>query len=414
MARMTGTALPAASPSFARTFRGLLRRDVLSICLLIFQADFVAGMLSSTFSLYAKNLGATFAVIGALSSIVGVTQLFVSVPIGLGSDRHGRKIVQVLGMVAMGLATALFAAAQDVGWLFAGRMVLGIAFVSTFQIGVAALGDVVSREERGLAYGMYTTTMGVSFAIGPLAGTVIAGQSNMAVAYAVAAAVSFGGALIGWRTLPERAPGSGGIPARATLSVWGALREMLRNPHLVAGSTANLLMSTVFGGAMSNFFPVYMAQLGVPQSSINTMFSARAIGSTLTRFPSGAITARIAPRRMIVAALFVALTAVLLMSVSADPLMLGALLVLEGIAFGIHLPSGQAFVAEQSTPGTRGQVVGGYSMAGSLGNALSPLVLGIVAEAGGVQAVFPLTVGMIALGLAIIFVLFRKPSASGR
>ena len=94
--------------------------------------------------------------------------------------------------------------------------------------------------------------------------------------------------------------------------------------------------------------------------------------------------------------------------------MLGALLVLEGIAFGMHLPSGQAFVAEQSTPSTRGQVVGGYSMAGSLGNALSPLVLGIVAEAGGVQAVFPFTVGLIAVGLVIIFALFRKPFVAGR
>jgi hypothetical protein len=40
-------------------------------------------------------------------------------------------------MVAMGLATLLFAAARDIWWLV-GRMVLGVAFVSTFQIGVAA------------------------------------------------------------------------------------------------------------------------------------------------------------------------------------------------------------------------------------------------------------------------------------
>ncbi|MBI5876391.1 MAG: MFS transporter [Chloroflexi bacterium] len=400
----------APPPTFAATFRSLLRRDVLAICYLIFMADLVAGMLSSTFSLYAQSLGATFAVIGALSSVVGITQMFISVPIGLASDRSGRKRVLVLGMAVMGIATALFAAAPDVLWLFAGRILLGVAFVSTFQIGVAALGDVVTPAERGLAYGMYTTTMGVGFALGPQVATLITAQAGMPAAYALASLVSVAGALIGWRLLPEPQRPSEIGTLRAPVSMWDAMRAMLANPHLVAGSLANLLINTIFNGAVSNFFPVYVAEMGSTQAAVNTMFSARAVGSTCARFPSGALTTRIAPRRMIMAALFIALGAVGLMSIGADPWLLGLLLVAEGVAFGMHLPSGQAFCAEQSTAATRGQVVGGYSMTGSLGSALAPLVMGLVAEWWGVRAVFPFTAALIVGGLVLIFVLFRRPA----
>jgi MFS family permease len=88
------------------------------------------------------------------------------------------------------------------------------------------------------------------------------------------------------------------------------------------------------------------------------------------------------------------------------PFLLGLLLLTEGIAFGTFLTSGQAFVAEFSTPATRGTAVGVYGTAGSLGSTLSPVVLGVIAEIWGVSTVFRVTGALIMIGLLGIAGLF--------
>lgn len=77
-----------AATSVRHALRGLMRRDVVSVCLVIFSADLVSEILSPTFSLCAQNLGALLAFIGTLSGIVGLSQLFTSMPAGVLSDRY--------------------------------------------------------------------------------------------------------------------------------------------------------------------------------------------------------------------------------------------------------------------------------------------------------------------------------------
>lgn len=87
------TTIPVAAlwSSLRHALRGLLRRDVLTIYLVIFMCDLVSGILSLTFSLYAKDLGASLSFIGTLSSISGITQLLTSIPIGMISDRWSSR-----------------------------------------------------------------------------------------------------------------------------------------------------------------------------------------------------------------------------------------------------------------------------------------------------------------------------------
>ncbi|MBM4430671.1 MAG: MFS transporter, partial [Chloroflexi bacterium] len=181
--------------------------------------------------------------------------------------------------------------------------------------------------------------------------------------------------------------------------------------RLLAGSLGNLLINVSFGGAVANFFPVYAAQIGLVQVAINSMFSVRAFGSTLARLPTGAITNRIPSRLVMYAALIVSMAAVFFMSRTNSAALLGLLLLLEGLSFGAFLTSGQVFVAESSTPTTRGAAVGVYSTAGSVGSMLSSIALGMAADLWGVQVVFRLTALLLLIGLTVIGYLYlqREP-----
>lgn len=404
------TTIPVAAPRSSRrdALRGLLRRDVLTICFVIFMCDLVSGILSPTFSLYAKDLGASLSFIGTLSSISGITQLLTSLPIGMISDWQGRKRVLVSGLVAFALATASFALASNAVWLIPGRVLFGIAGVSTFFIGAAYVGDIVTSEERGLAFGLYATAMGLGFGIGPLIGAAIAVGYGVPVSYLFATALSLGGVALAAWGLREQLTMQRVKAARSLALLREGFTQMARDPHLIAGSLSNLLMSITFGGAVSNFFPIYAAQLGLSQPTINSMFSARAFGSTLARLPAGALTHRLPSRLVMSSALLLALVAMLGMAQTDWVLLLAVLLVAEGVAFGTFLPSGQAFTAEHSTPSTRGQVIGVYSTASSLGGALSPLALGVVAETWGARAVFLVTAALISGGLLAAGYLFAR------
>src|SRR5437660_5143983 len=137
--------------------------EVAALCFTIFLADVVAGVVAPTFSLFARYLGVSLALLGALSTVGGLTQLVVSLPVGILSDSVGRSRVLALGLLSFIAALVSFAVATGVPLLAAGRILFGLGTVAVFQIGAAYLGDITSPGERSFAFGLYATAMGLGF-----------------------------------------------------------------------------------------------------------------------------------------------------------------------------------------------------------------------------------------------------------
>src|SRR5262245_62570089 len=75
----------------------------------------------------SRQFGASPTLIGLLFASFGVTLLAVSVPMGAISDRIGRRIPLVGGLIALAGSSAIFAFAPTMSWLFAARLVQGAA-----------------------------------------------------------------------------------------------------------------------------------------------------------------------------------------------------------------------------------------------------------------------------------------------
>ncbi|MDQ3549837.1 MAG: MFS transporter, partial [Chloroflexota bacterium] len=74
----------------ASRVRASMSSEVFALCVIIFVADIVAGIIIPTFSLFARDLGVSLALLGVLNTLSGVTQLAASIPLGIMSDRIGR------------------------------------------------------------------------------------------------------------------------------------------------------------------------------------------------------------------------------------------------------------------------------------------------------------------------------------
>jgi MFS family permease len=175
---------------------------------------------------------------------------------------------------------------------------------------------------------------------------------------------------------------------------------MAREPNLLAASLANLSRSAVFAAIMS-FFPLYLASLSVGQATVGSMFAARALCSTSARMPTGLLTTRFSSKSIMTIALAAMVIVVVSISGTTTPAVLGVLLAGEGVAFGMFLTSGQAFVAEHSASG-RGTAIGVYSTAASLGATAAPFVLGFIADVWGLVAVFQVTGVVVLAGLGVL------------
>ena len=159
------------------------------------------------------------------------------------------------------------------------------------------------------------------------------------------------------------------------------------------------MINLSFNAAVVNFFPLYATQLQVPQTVTNSMFAARATGSTVSRFPAGILIARVSSWTVLVGTLVLLTVVVFALGLVRRPDILAVLLGIEGITFGIILTADQALTAEISPTIPRGSAIGVYSLTGSLGTGVGPAALGLVAQHWGLQAVFDCTGIMILAGL---------------
>ncbi|MES2444920.1 MAG: MFS transporter [Pseudomonadota bacterium] len=95
---------------------------------------------------------------------------FIAAPI-LGSlgDSVGRRPVLLFSMLAFSADYAFQAAAPSIGWLFAGRIIAGIAG-ATYGPANAVLADVTPPEKRGAVFGLMGAAFGIGFVLGPALG----------------------------------------------------------------------------------------------------------------------------------------------------------------------------------------------------------------------------------------------------
>lgn len=384
------------------TYRRLLRREVVDICILIFIADVVTGVQTPLFPLYTTSLGASLQMLGLITAVLGLTRLVSALPVGMLSDRLDRKTVLVGGMVTFAVSFVLYALAPNAGWLVVPRALMALAMVATFPLGIAYIGDVVEVRDRGAAIGVYTAAMGSGFAVGPLLGSWVGSVAGYPSAYVCGAVIAVAGAAFGAVRLIRKEVKVGEASLAPRLVDLPAFKALVRQPVMVMAGVANIAMTLSMTGAIFTYFPVYARGVGISTVTIGALFAWRSIASAAGRLPMGPLSSRLPAHWTLAAVLVVEATINLMISRTTSPLVLTALLILEGIGFGIFLVSSQTAVASAAAHTNRGAAVGLFWMAGSLGDLFGPIGLGVIAQAMGLIAVFQTVAVAVVVGAVLV------------
>lgn len=111
--------------------------------------------------LRASNLGLSLIAIPLVYALFNFVYASASIPLGGLSDKIGREKVIILGWVAFALSYLGFALANNSWQVWFVFALYGLYFATTEGVAKAYIADMVSKENRGKAYGIYNAAIGL-------------------------------------------------------------------------------------------------------------------------------------------------------------------------------------------------------------------------------------------------------------
>ncbi|MBR7889335.1 MFS transporter [Marinomonas sp. A79] len=152
----------------------LERRSVLALALVYLFRMLGLFLIMPVISVAADGLtGADAALIGTAIGIYGLTQATLQIPMGMWSDKIGRKRVIVIGLLMFAVGSLICANADDINTLIVGRAVQGAGAIASTLM--ALLSDVTREQNRGKAMAMVGVSIGASFMLSLVLGPWIFG-----------------------------------------------------------------------------------------------------------------------------------------------------------------------------------------------------------------------------------------------
>src|SRR5690606_5872028 len=135
-------------------------------------------MVLPVIALYAGDYsGSTTFLLGVALGAYGLTQGLLQIPLGMLSDKVGRKAVIIGGMLCFLAGSVVAATADSISGLIVGRTLQGMGAVASTIM--ALLSDLTTEENRTKAMAAVGGSIGLSFALAMVIGPVLAAAGGL-------------------------------------------------------------------------------------------------------------------------------------------------------------------------------------------------------------------------------------------
>lgn len=369
------------------------------------------GIVLPLLPFYAKDFGATPAVIGLLVAIHPAMQ-FVFGPIwGRLSDRIGRRPVLLLGLVGSGLSYMIFGLATNLAWLCASRIMQGIAGAN-IPVAQAYIADSTNAENRTRGMGLVGAAFGLGFIAGPAIGGVLV-NFGYAVPGLFAAALSLANAAAAYFYLPESlsaahresamTSGGAGLAKRLRLAVGFA-----RQPALGTLMAIYTLHTFVFA-AFTTVFPLWIAhKLSYDAQHAGYLMAYLGLLMAIVQGRLlGPMAGSLGERKLLVTGTLTLLAAYALLPLADGLFVLCVVLAPVALGSGLNWPTATSLASQYTAGDRQGSVLGVMQSLSALGRTIGAAWAGWVFGRWTPATPFVLNsvIMGLAAGLAVMFMI---------
>jgi len=360
---------------------------------------------ASVVPLVRDGLGIGQTATGWLVSVMYLTAVVLSVPVGIALDRFDVRNAVTVAAVALLIAGVWGWVAASEGaywWLFASRVLGGVAYVVFWNAGADVVGQAVGPSVRATAVSTFTASAPVGFALGHFGGPLVADAFGWPAIFPVFATVavlgvaaflvatageSFRGAIES--STPDRAQFDQVFRNRdvwtlSALSFLGFALYLFVNSWLPSYLTSELDgVSLALAGALTALFPA----MGVVSRTSGGVLSDRAFDGR--RRPVVVLSFLFTAPAL---AGFVAFTAVEAVV---------ALTVVSGFAIQLALGLLYTYVTELVPDEVTSTAISVMTSVGLFGAFLAPIVAAEIIARSGYRAAFLAAFGVALAGIAL-------------
>jgi DHA1 family tetracycline resistance protein-like MFS transporter len=326
--------------------------------------------------LIASFVGNDFAhaaqIIGLFATVWALMQFFCSPLLGMLSDRVGRRPVILLSNAVTVADYAIMAIAPNLWWLFAARVLSGIA-TANMTAASAYIADVTAPEKRAAAFGMIGSAFGLGFVLGPAIGGIV-GNVNPRLTFWVAAGFALLNTLYGLFVLPE----SLSPEHRIKRLEWkranplGSLR-LLRSHHELWGLTWVNFITYVAHEVFPNIWVIYcIAAFNWSTGSVGLTLALVGIVAAINQATMvRPVVARLGERRTLLASLALAVIGLALLGTNNGIVFLVAAVI---IALPMYQASSQALMTRRVRPAEQGELQGALGSVRGISMLIGPAI----------------------------------------
>ncbi len=364
-------------------------------------------MIYPVFASYAHHLeGTTLYRTGLALGIYGLTQGLLQIPFGLLSDRIGRKLMIVIGLIVFGVGSAVAAASSSIEGVIIGRAVQGGGAVGSVILALVA--DLTSEESRTKAMALVGITIGASFMVALVSGPLLAGAIGVDGIFWLMALLALVGIAIVQFVVPR--PLMLRVNADAE-TVPGMLGSILGNLELLRLDFGIFALHAMLTAGFLVVPGLLHARLGVSSSTQWIVYLPILLLSAVVMVPAIIVAEKYRCMKGVFVGAVTALAAsqwMLALGDSRKYVVLAAL-ALFFAAFNVMEATLPSLITKSSPARAKGTATGVYSSSQFLGIFVGGAVGGWVYQNAGGDAVFSCA-GALALLWLLLAATMRQPS----
>ena len=332
---------------------------------------------------YVEYRGGSLSLVGLVVSAYGLAQLLLRLPLGILSDRLGRrKPFLALGFVASSVACLGFILAPTPGFMVGARFVSGIAACAWVAFTVLFTSYFPpAHTTRAISTISFCNTLSIVFA------TTIGGLLADTWGWLAPFWASAGVGLLGLLCLlpvyerPHRRPA-----AQPTLQ---SLRSVVRYPELVLASVVTALGQYTTFATSFGFVTNYAVTIGATKTQLGILTTIRTLTSALAILLSGRYLApRLGPRFAVCSSYLTVAAVTAAIPYLQTVGLLYASQVLVGFGRGVFSPILMGLAIARLPDSEKATAMGFYQAVYAIGMFAGPAISGLIGARSGYPALF--------------------------
>ncbi|WP_108944621.1 MFS transporter [Shewanella halifaxensis] len=357
-------------------------------------------MIMPVFALYGQHLeGFSPLWVGVAIGAYGLTQAILQIPMGILSDKFGRKPIILAGLLIFAIGSLVAANAESIYGVVAGRALQGMGAIAAAVLALAA--DLTRDEQRTKVMAIIGMCIGFSFALSLLVGPIVAQHLGLSGLFFMTAGLALLGMLIVQVLVPNPISQA---PKGDTVAAPEKLKRMLFDPQLFRLDAGIFILHLVLT-AVFVALPLDLVDAGLVKEKHWMLYFPAFIGAFLLMVPLIIIgVKRNNTKGMFQVALLIMMAALGSMAMFADNLvMLSIAVVLFFTGFNYLEASLPSLIAKFCPVGDKGSAMGVYSTSQFLGAFCGGLLGGGAYQLLGASGVFAAALGLMVIWFLLTF-----------